>query len=97
MGAASYLILISGRTRQRAKALAAYAAQLAVNFMWPIFFFKYKWYLFSFFWLVALWILAAAAFQYFYTVSRKAAWLLIPYLVWLTYAGYLNLFIAIFN
>lgn len=97
MGTASYLILVSAKTKQRTRALTAYTAQLAAIFLWPIFFFKCKWYLFSFFWLAGLWCLAAATLKYFYTVSIKAAWLLVPYLIWLTYAGYLNLFISILN
>lgn len=97
MGTASYLIVTSARTGQRARALAAYAAQLAANFLWPIFFFKCKWYLFAFLWLTALWLLAAAAAKSFYAISKKAGLLLIPYLAWLTYAAYLNLFIALLN
>lgn len=97
IGAASCLIVISAKTRERAKALAAYAAQLAANFLWPIFFFKCKWYLFAFLWLIALWLLVAATTKSFYAISKKAGLLLIPYLAWLTYAGYLNLFIALLN
>ncbi|MCC8027307.1 MAG: tryptophan-rich sensory protein [Clostridium sp.] len=97
MGAASYLVKTAGYTRQRTKALTAYAVQLTVNFFWPIFFFKCKWYLFAFIWLAALWCLVAATIKYSYAVSKKAAYLLIPYILWITYAGYLNLFIFLLN
>ena len=97
MGFASYLVAATDYTRQRTRALAVYITQLAVNFFWPVFFFKGKWYLFSFFWLILLWGLIAACIRSFYAISKKAAWLLIPYLIWVTYAGYLNLFIYLLN
>lgn len=97
MGIASYLVITANEAQGRAKALLAYAGQLAVNFFWPIFFFKQKWFLFSFIWLVALWCLVFVTIKYFYFISRKAACLLIPYIMWITYAGYLNLLIALLN
>ncbi|MBS6643203.1 MAG: tryptophan-rich sensory protein [Clostridiaceae bacterium] len=97
MGFASYLILAANYTRQRTKALTAYIAQLAVNFFWPIFFFKFKWFSFSFFWLILLWVFIIVTIKYFYNVSQKAAYFLIPYIIWISYAGYLNLFISILN
>ena len=97
MGAASYLVITARQTRQQTKAILAYIAQLIVNFFWPIFFFRFKWYSFSFIWLVILWALILLMIRYFYRVSKKAAYLLIPYLIWITYAGYLNLFISLLN
>ena len=49
------------------------------------------WYLFAFLWLVALWILILATTVAFYRISKPAAWLMLPYLVWVAFAGYLNL------
>lgn len=97
MGIASYLVITSNFSKQQVNALKAYGAQLIVNFFWPIFFFNYKLYSFSFLWLVLLWILIVITIKCFYQVSKKAAYLLIPYLIWVTYAGYLNLFISILN
>ena len=79
------------------KALTLYVYQLIVNFLWPTFFFNLQWYLFSFFWLLLLWILVLAMIISFYRISKPAAYLQIPYLVWLTFAGYLNLGIWILN
>lgn len=91
MGISSYLILISGADENTvASALTIYFLQLAVNFLWPTFFFNFGWYLFSFFWLVLLWILVFIMILRFFPISKWAAWLNIPYLVWLTFAGYLN-------
>ena len=92
MGVSSYLVSVSdGNPQEREKALALYGYQLVVNFLWPIFFFDFQWYLFSFFWLLLLWVLVFLMIRSFAKVSKTAAYLNIPYLLWLTFAGYLNL------
>ena len=92
MGSASYLIIVSeAEPQQIADALAVYAYQLVVNFLWPVFFFDFGWYLFAFFWLILLWVLILATIRQFAPISKLAAWLMIPYLLWVTFAGYLNL------
>lgn len=92
MGISSYWIMTSGaKEDQIYKAMSLYWYQLAVNFLWPTFFFNFRWYLFSFFWLVLLWVLVLAMILRFWRIDRRAAWINIPYLVWLTFAGYLNL------
>lgn len=98
MGIASYLVYTSGATKEEVNnALLIYFLQLAVNFFWSIFFFNFEWYIFSFFWLVLLWVLIFYTIRLFYPISRTAAYLLIPYLLWVTFAGYLNLGIAALN
>ena len=79
------------------RALLPYAVQLAFNFLWPIFFFRFSLYLFSFFWLVALWLLILATAQLFRRISRAAGNLLIPYLAWVAFAGYLNMGVYLLN
>lgn len=92
MGSASYLVIMSQALPQRtADALAVYAYQLIVNFLWPVFFFDFGWYLFAFFWLLLLWLLILATIRQFAPISKTAARLMIPYLLWVTFAGYLNL------
>ena len=91
MGISSYLILTSdAEFEEIAQAMRIYVYQLVVNFLWPTFFFNFRWYLFSFFWLVLLWVLVFVMIRRFYTISKPAAFLNIPYLIWLTFAGYLN-------
>ena len=90
MGYASYLVSRSDSVQKR-PALILYAIQLIVNFFWSIFFFNFEWYLFSFFWLVLLWVLILLTIRAFWRISPTAAILLIPYLLWVTFAGYLNL------
>lgn len=92
MGIASYLVYTSNAEEEQVtKALTVYGYQLVVNFLWSIFFFDFGWYLFSFFWLILLWILIFLTIRLFGSISKTAAYLLIPYLVWVTFAGYLNL------
>ena len=98
MGIASYLIYTSGKASEDVSAaLTVYGVQLVVNFLWPIVFFRLGWYTFAFFWLILLWVLVFYAILLFYRISKPAAWLMVPYLVWLTYAAYLNLGIALLN
>jgi len=98
MGIASYLVLTS-RASPRAirTALTVYGIQLAVNFFWSILFFNLGLYLLSFFWLLLLWGLILLTLLLFRRISAKAGWLLLPYLLWVTFAGYLNLSIYILN
>lgn len=97
MGTASYLVAITPKTEERKKALTLYGIQLAVNFLWPVFFFNAGWYLFAFAWLLFLWYLVYLCTKAFSEISRTAGYLMIPYLVWLTVAGYLNFFIFLLN
>jgi len=98
MGIASYLVITSESNKQYIDdAILFYALQLAVNFFWSIFFFNFGWYLFSFLWLILLWLLIFITIFAFAKVSKPAAYLLIPYLVWVTFAGYLNFSIYLLN
>lgn len=98
MGIASYLVLTSDKPKEDINnALFIYGIQLAVNFFWSIFFFRLEWYLFAFFWLLLLWVFIIYTIITFYKISKPAAYLLVPYLLWVTFAGYLNLAIAILN
>ena len=98
MGIASYLVYTADAPKDEINnALLIYFLQLAVNFFWSIFFFNFEWYIFSFFWLVLLWILIFYTIRLFYPISNTAAYLLVPYLLWVTFAGYLNLGIAALN
>ena len=98
MGIASYLALESrGPEAIIRRGIRLYAVQLAFNFLWPIFFFGLSAYLFAFIWLVALWLLILATTVSFYRISDIAGYLMIPYLIWVTFAGYLNLSIYLLN
>ena len=98
MGISSYLVLMSEAPQEQiSDALRIYIIQLAVNFLWPFLFFGIGWYLFAFILIVLLWILVLMMIIMFKEISKTAAYLNIPYLLWLTFAGYLNLSIWILN
>ena len=98
MGIASYLVVTSHNARQAiSNAIGLYAAQLAVNFFWSILFFNFSAYLLSFLWLLLLWGLILATLIAFYRLSPAAGYLLVPYLIWVTFAGYLNFAIYLLN
>ncbi len=77
--------------------LVLFGAQLAVNFFWSILFFNLRAFLFAFVWLILLWILAAAMLIAFFKTKRTAGILQIPYLLWLSFAAYLNFAVYILN
>lgn len=98
MGISFYLIKTSGARRSACSdAQAVYFYQLTVNFLWPVFFFSFGWHLFSFFILLLLWGLVYKMIRCFYKVSAWAALLNLPYLLWLTFAAYLNFGVWLLN
>lgn len=96
MGISAYLIYQSDSVNKN-KALAIYGVQLIFNFIWPLIFFNGGMYLFSFIWLIALWILVLWMIILFYKIKPAAAYLQISYLLWLTFAAYLNFSIYLLN
>lgn len=95
MGLSSYLFITS--ETQNTFALILYGTQLAFNFFWPILFFSLEFYWYAFLWLALLWLLIVETAALFYQSSKTAAYLLLPYLLWVTFAGYLNFAISILN
>ena len=95
MGIASYLVLTSEKPNR--DALTTYAIQLAFNFFWSIIFFNFELYLLAFIWLVLLWLLIIKTTKQFYEISKPAGYLMVPYLLWVTFAGYSNLAIYLLN
>ena len=97
MGISSAIIYMRRNETDVSGALKIYAFQLIVNFFWSIIFFNMHAYLFAFVWLVILWLLIIAMIASFKKISSIAAYLQIPYLVWVTFAGYLNFMIYFLN
>lgn len=89
MGISSARVLIANNYKWN-NALTVYVIQLAVNFLWSIIFFNMRAFLFAFIWLILLWVLIIVMIRGFYKYDKAAAFLQIPYLVWVTFAGYLN-------
>ncbi len=98
MGEASYRVCIADvSSAQKKKALIAYGAQLFLNFLWPLFFFGGQLYLTAFIILVLLWVGIFITLRWFSQIDEKAGDLLIPYLLWVTFAGYLNFGVFLLN
>ena len=98
MGMGSYLVVESEAPQTIKKpALWTYGIQLAFNFLWTIVFFNLQWFLFAFVWLVVLWLLILATLIQFYRIRKAAGYLLIPYLLWVAFAGYLNFGVYLLN
>ncbi len=98
MGIASYLVsTATAPSTQKDTALAVYGISLVFNFFWSIIFFRMEMYLFAFFWLVVLWVLILWTAVLFGRISKTAGLLMVPYLLWVTFAGYLNFGIYLLN
>lgn len=95
MGISSYLVLESGCDSEQS--IKLYVGQLIVNLLWPIAFFVLKWYLFSFLWIIFLIVLVILMIVNFYKCNKIAAYLQIPYLLWLIFACVLNFSIFLLN
>ncbi len=99
MGISSAIIYTKGKNENIPvyDALKIYGIQLAVNFFWSIFFFNAEAFLFAFIWIILLWVLIIKMIKSFYEIDKLAAYLQIPYLLWVTFAAYLNLAIYLLN
>ena len=98
MGFASWLVLTSDKPKMQIKsALQIYGLQLVVNFFWSIIFFSLQRYLFAFFWLLLLWVMIIMTMMRFYRIRELAGEVLLPYFLWVTFAGYLNFVISLLN
>ena len=92
MGISSYLVLVSGRPRETIhNALILYAIQLFFNFLWPIVFFRWEKPFAALLLLILLLILVVAMLRQFRLAEPLAGWLIVPYLLWLVVALWLNL------
>lgn len=100
MGIASYLIYKNNDVnvyKERKRALILYFIQLIFNFFWSLIFFNLQTFYFAFAWLLVLWILIILLMYNAKLVNKVSYYLLVPYIIWVTFAGYLNLAIAILN
>lgn len=94
MGISSYLI---SKEKDSKNALTVYFVQLGINALWPLFFFRLNWFFFSTLWLVLLLCLIIYMIYLFSKHNKTAAYLQIPYVLWVTFALVLNSAIYILN
>ncbi len=95
-----YILMAIGASRYALKSKmisGVYFLQLIVNYLWSIIFFGFNAYLFAFFWLLLLLVLVIVMTVQFYKVDKLAGLLQIPYILWLVFAGYLNIMVYLLN
>ena len=97
MGVSAARVSLTPRTDDRFNGLRVYLVQLAFNFLWSILFFTFQAFGFAFVWLLVLWGLILAMILLFRRTDKAASLLQIPYLLWVTFAGYLNLGVWLLN
>ena len=98
MGVSAYLVWKEGLKKKSVKkALFYFIFQLTCNFLWSFLFFYLRSPLLAFADIVLLWILIVLTMIKFYKISKAASYLLLPYLLWVSFASILNLFIVILN
>ena len=102
MGVASYIIYRwkpknTKERKLRVAELTVYFVQLAFNFMWTILFFRFELRYFAFGWLIAMWLMIFALIIMAFRSRKAAGWCLVPYLLWCTFAAYLNIMVAVLN
>jgi tryptophan-rich sensory protein len=97
MGISAAISYLSPPSEQRSSSLELYMLQLTVNFFWSILFFRLQAFGDALIWLIVLWVLILWMILSFRKVSPLAAKLQIPYLLWVTFAGYLNAGVWLLN
>lgn len=98
MGIAAYLIWDRGVGKKEVKtALTLFAVQLVLNSLWSVIFFGLRLPQYAFLEIVALWVFILLTILSFYKISKTAGLLLLPYILWVSFAAILNLFIVRLN
>jgi tryptophan-rich sensory protein len=90
MGISATRISLAPDSPQKKQGLNLFIIQLVLNFFWSLIFFNLQAYGLAFVWLIALWITVFLMILSFRKADPVAAWLQIPYLIWLTFAAYLS-------
>lgn len=96
MGISSYIIYEENDINS-SSALKVYGLQLFINFFWSIIFFNLKNFTFAFIWIILLLFLIIVMIYRFANINKLAAYLNIPYLLWVAFASILNLSIILLN
>lgn len=97
MGISAYIIDTKVTTNDKRTATVLYYLQLAFNFFWSFIFFNFQAYLPAFVWIIILWVLIIATTIEFYKIDKTAGILMVPYLIWVTFAAVLNFSIYLLN
>jgi len=90
MGVSLYIVWINGKGKNRIDALRIFTIQLTLNFLWSFLFFKFNLIGVAMLDILLIWITILLMIMFFSRVSKIAAYLQIPYLLWVTFASTLN-------
>jgi len=93
MGISLYLILIKRLDRKVKLGLILFGIQLFLNILWSFFFFGLKNPLFGFIDIIILWLFILLTMYQFWKIDKRSSYLLLPYLLWVTFAAVLNFYI----
>ena len=98
MGISLYIVW-NNKTNLKIKktVLLIFGIQLILNSLWPILFFGLKSPFFAFIEIIILWITILISIIYFYKISKISGYLLIPYILWVSFASILNFSYMILN
>jgi translocator protein len=98
MGLSLYLVWNKGLKSRHSKiTISIFGIQLFLNTLWSIIFFGFKLPLIAFIEIIFLWMAILVIIIYFYKMSKTAAYLLVPYILWVSFAAVLNFFIYYLN
>jgi len=97
MAIAAFLVWQNKNNSQAKKALIFYFVQLAFNSLWSIIFFGLHNPGVAFLEIIILWLLILLTLIKFYKIQKIAGLLLVPYLLWVSFASFLNLFVWLLN
>lgn len=90
-------VWLTDNSRMRNRSMVVYGLQLFFNFFWSVLFFNFQAYGLAFLWLIGLWMLILIMIVQFYKSDKLAGLLQIPYLLWVSFAGYLNYMVWMLN
>lgn len=93
----SCYIISESNDKNKDKIIISYIVQLVINSLWSLIFFGFDAYLFAFIWIILLLISVIIMMIKFYKINKLSAYLQIPYILWIIFAGYLNLGIYLLN
>jgi len=94
MGISWYLVWSTGPTKT---ALLFFSIQLVLNVLWSILFFGLKNPVLASMEIIVLWLAILGSIISFYTISKTASFLLLPYIIWVSFAALLAISIALLN
>lgn len=94
MGISLYLVWIN---KWRGKAFVLFGIQIFLNILWSVLFFGLQNPMLAFMEIIILWFFILLTIIYFYKINKVSAYLLVPYILWVSFAAVLNFYLYILN